>query len=152
MARIICVFVILTSCLSLTGADDEARKELKALQGKWKVATIEAAGMPLPKGSFPAFTWVIREDGNTTAQMPAGDFPVTLTLDPKKNPKAFVNLHGSGEQQKKQYGIYKLDGDTLTVCQTLPGAAETDRPTDFTTKGTNNVVIVFERVKEEKKP
>ena len=32
------------------------------------------------------------------------------------------------------------------------GSAEGDRPKDFTTKDTTNVVFVFERVKEDKKP
>jgi hypothetical protein len=35
---------------------------------------------------------------------------------------------------------------------TRPGAAESDRPKDFNTKGTANVVFVFERVKEKKRP
>ena len=51
----------------------------------------------------------------------------------------------------KQYGIYKLEGDTFTVCITPPGKTEVDRPKDFSTKDSNNVIFVFERVKEEKK-
>ena len=35
---------------------------------------------------------------------------------------------------------------------TPPDSAEADRPKDFTTKDTTNVVFVFERVKEDKKP
>ena len=34
---------------------------------------------------------------------------------------------------------------------TRPGVAESDRPKNFTTKDTANVLFVFERVKEEKK-
>ena len=72
----------------------------------------------------------------------------TYKLDPDKSPKTIDNLHGSGAHKgKKQYGIYKLEGDTWTVCMTQPGAAKTDRPKDFTTKNTSNVVFVFERVK-----
>jgi uncharacterized protein (TIGR03067 family) len=136
----------------VASGDEDVRKELQALQGKWKAAAIEVAGKSLPKGSFPAFTWVIHDDGKTTARMPAGDFPVAIAVDPKKSPKTFVNLHlGNGEYKgKKQYGIYKLEGDHLTVCQAPPGAPEGDRPTDFTTKDTTNVVTVFERVKEDK--
>jgi hypothetical protein len=42
--------------------------------------------------------------------------------------------------------------DKLTFCMTPPGAAEGDRPKDFTTKDTTNVVFVFERVKEDQEP
>jgi hypothetical protein len=35
---------------------------------------------------------------------------------------------------------------------TRPGNVEDSRPKDFTTKNTTNVVFVFERVKEDKKP
>jgi uncharacterized protein (TIGR03067 family) len=139
---------------SAPGPDPESDKELKALQGKWKAVAIEVAGKPLPRDTFPAFTWVIADDGTSTAQMPAGDFPVAISVDPRKNPKTFVNLHlGRGEYTgQKQYGIYKLEGDKLTVCQAPPGAAESDRPKDFTTKDTVNMVTVFERVKEDNKP
>jgi hypothetical protein len=34
---------------------------------------------------------------------------------------------------------------------TPPDSAESDRPKDFTSKDSPNVVFVFERVKEEKK-
>jgi hypothetical protein len=56
------------------------------------------------------------------------------------------------QRRKKQYGVYKLEGDKFTVCITHAGSAEGDRPKDFTTKNTTHVVFVFERVKENEKP
>ena len=105
------------------------------------------------KDKVPAFTVVIAADGKSTGQTPQGEFRFTITVNPKKNPKTIENLHESGEQKgKRQYGIYKLEGDKFTVCMTPPGSAKGDRPKDFTTKDTTNVVFVFERVKEDKKP
>ena len=76
-----------------------------------------------------------------------------MTVNPKKEPKTIENLHESGEQKgKMQYGIYKLEGDKFTVCMTPRGSAESDRPKAFTTTDSTNVVFVFERTKEEKKP
>jgi uncharacterized protein (TIGR03067 family) len=154
MQRIICVMVVLTTPLLLAAdSDDDVRKELKALQGKWKTVAMEVAGKPSPKDEIPAFTFVIAADGKSTGRTPQEEFRFTISVNPKKDPKTIENLHESGEQKgKKQYGIYKLEGDKFTVCMTVPGSAEKDRPTDFTTKDTTNVVFVFERVKADKKP
>jgi uncharacterized protein (TIGR03067 family) len=154
MQRIICVLVVLTTSLLLAAdTGDDVRKELKALQGKWKTVAMEVAGKPSPKDGIPAFTIVIAADGKSTGQLPEEEFRFTLTVNPKKNPKTIENLHESGEQKgKRQYGIYKLEDDKFTVCMTPPGSAAGGRPKDFTTKDTTNVVFVFERVKVEKKP
>jgi len=154
MQRITCVLIVLTTPLLLTAdTDDDVRKELKALQGKWKMVAGEVAGKPFPKDEVPVFTFVIGAEGKSTGKTPQGEMKSTITVNPKKNPKTIENLHESGEEKgKKQYGIYKLEGDKFTVCMTRAGSAEADRPKDFTTKDTTNVVFVFERVKEDKKP
>ena len=153
MRRTISVLVVLTTPLPLIAGDDDVRKELKALQGKWKAVALEAGGKPLPKEAIPDFTYIIGADGKATGKMAQSEYTATITVNPKKDPKTIDNVHASGAQKgKKQYGVYKLEGDKLTVCMTPPGAAEGDRPKDFTTKDTTNVVFVFERVKENKKP
>jgi uncharacterized protein (TIGR03067 family) len=147
------MFVLTSPVLLAADSGDDVRKELKALQGKWKTVAVEAVGKPFPKDGIPDFTFIIGANGKSTGQTPQGEYQATITVDPKKNPKTIDNLHESGtEKGKKQYGIYKLEGDKFTVCLTRPGVAERDRPKDFTTKDTANVVFVFERIKEGKKP
>jgi uncharacterized protein (TIGR03067 family) len=141
-------FVLASSRLLAADISDDVRSELKALQGEWKTVAVEAAGNALPKDAIPDFTFVIAADGKSTGRSPEGEYQATITVDPKKNPKSIDNLHESGAQKgKKQYGIYKLESDKLTVCMTRPGVAEGDRPKDFGTKDTANVVFVFERLK-----
>jgi uncharacterized protein (TIGR03067 family) len=153
MQRIICVLIVLNTPLTLAAGDEDVRKELKALEGKWKAIALEAGGNALPKEQVPDFTYIVGPNGKATGQMAVGEYQATMTVDPKKTPKTIDNLHESGPQKgKKQYGIYKLEGDRWTVSMSRPGVAETDRPKDFTTKDTANVVFVFERVKEAKKP
>jgi uncharacterized protein (TIGR03067 family) len=153
MQRILCVLVVLATPLLLAAGDDDVRKELKALQGKWKAVALEAGGKALPKEAIPDFTFIIGADGKSTGKMAQSEYTATITVNPKKDPKTMDNLHESGAQKgKKQYGVYKLEGDKLTVCMTRPGVAEGDRPKDFATKDTANVVFVFERVKADKKP
>jgi len=132
---------------------NDVNKELKALEGKWKAVAMEAGGKPFPKESVPDFTFVVAANGKATGKSPQSEYEATITVDPGKSPKTIDNLHETGAQQgKKQYGIYKLEGDKWTVCMTRPGVAEGDRPKDFNTKDTANVVFVFERIKEDKKP
>jgi len=154
MQRIICVLVVLATPLLLAAdTDDDVRKELKALQGTWKTVAVEAGGKPFPKDAIPDFTFIIGADGKSTGKMAQSEYTATITVNPKKDPKTIDNLHESGGQKgKKQYGVYKLEGDKFTVCMTPPGAAETDRPKSFDTKNSTNIVFVFERVKEDKKP
>jgi uncharacterized protein (TIGR03067 family) len=154
MKRVIGLIFVMAAPLPL-GADngDDVHKELKALEGKWKAVAMEAGGKPFPKDRIPDFMFIVAANGKSTGQSPQGEYQATITVDPKKSPKTIDNLHESGAQKgKKQYGIYKLEGDKWTVCMTRPGVAEGDRPKDFATKETANVVFVFERLKEDKKP
>jgi uncharacterized protein (TIGR03067 family) len=154
MKRVIGLIFVLAAPLPL-GADtgDDVRKELKALEGKWKAVAMEAGGKLFPKDRIPDFTFIVAANGKSTGQSPQGDYQATITVDPRKSPRTIDNLHESGAQKwKKQYGIYKLEGDKWTVCMTRPGVAEGDRPKDFTTQDTANVVFVFERLKEGRKP
>lgn len=147
MKPICCALIVLLTPAFLI-ADDGVQKELKTLQGKWKTVAMEAGGNPLPKDNVLNFTIEISADGKGTGKLPEEEIRFTLTVDPKKNPKTINNTHESGNQQgKKQYGIYKLEGDKWTVCMSPPDANETDRPKEFNTKDTPNVIFVFERVK-----
>ena len=134
-------------------ADDagDMNKELKALEGKWKAVSMEAGGKTL--SSVMEFSYTIAANGKATSKSSIDEYQATMTVDPKKSPKTIDNLHDTGPQKgKKQYGIYKLEGDKWTVCMTRPGVAESTRPKDFNTKDTANVTFVFERQKEDKKP
>lgn len=147
-------FVTLLFALAIpiaVSADDDVKKELKVLEGKWKVSAIEANGSAFPKEQTPDFTFIVGADGKCTAQSPQGEFQVNIKLNPKANPKAIDNEHQTGPHQgMKQFGIYKLDGDKWLVCAAQAGGEEKDRPKSFTTKDSGNVLFTFERVKEKK--
>jgi len=160
MQRIICVPTLLTliaAATPLIAQDDAVQKELKALQGSWKAVALEAGGQQFPNDALPDFTFVIGADGKCTGKMPQSEYTAKLTIDPSKDPKTMDNLHETGtEKGKTQYGVYKLERDKLTVCISRPGRAKSDRPKDFTTKDTRNVLFEFKRIKEapieEKRP
>jgi uncharacterized protein (TIGR03067 family) len=135
--------------------DASVKKELKALEGKWKVVAVAAGGMELPIDKLPGITFVLRSDGTATAQLLEGDegeMKLSVVLDLTKKPKRMVITHESGsEEGKKQYAIYEVVGDKLTIFATRPGAPEEDRPADFSAKDAKARLMVFERVKVDKK-
>ncbi len=150
------VSVLVGASLVVAGTDDTAqKKELKALQGTWKLVSVEVAGEAIPKINVPAITFTLRPDGVANVQVPGvPEFQTRTTVDPGKNPRALETVFLGGKfKGQKRYGIYKLEGDRFTVCQTPVGidARPEDRPAAFTTKGTKAELVVWERVKDEKK-
>jgi len=154
MNRCFGVLLVLISPHPLSASDnDDVRTELKALQGKWKAVALEPGGKPLPKEAVPDFTFIVGAAGKSIGKMSKAEYKSLMSVDPKKKPKTIDNAHETGAHKgKKQLGIYKLEGVKWIVCMTAPGAAEKDRPKSFDTKDTANVVFIFERIKEDKKP
>jgi uncharacterized protein (TIGR03067 family) len=73
------------------------------------------------KGNEYRVTWV--EDGQPEV------LNTVMALDPRRNPKAVDILLGNGQfKGKKRLGIYRIEGDTETVCLAQPGKV---RPTAF---------------------
>jgi uncharacterized protein (TIGR03067 family) len=143
--------------LTLTGGDDAiVKKELKALEGTWNIWPMTEGGVgQIPKYHGPGIAiFICRADGSATVQLlPEGETKATVALDLTKTPKRMVITQVSGSQKgKKQYAIYKLEGDTLTLFATPPGAAEEDRPADFSDKNAKANLLVYKRVKDDKKP
>src|SRR5205823_14159716 len=75
---------------------------------------------------------------------------VQLRLAPGKSPKEldWTVLDGPDKGEGRQ-GVYKLDGDTLTICVAEPGGDGADRPKEFKA-GKGLALLVLERVKNEK--
>jgi uncharacterized protein (TIGR03067 family) len=125
--------------------NEAARKELKALEGDWGVAWLEAGGKKHEpeKGEKAVLTlkgtkWtfpITNEKGAVTA------------LDPSCNPK-LIDLKGirMGREAIIQEGIYKIEGDTLTIV--FYQGKDKKRPTNFDTPTeAGTVLFVLKRVK-----
>jgi uncharacterized protein (TIGR03067 family) len=71
----------------------------------------------------------------------------TFKLDPEKSPKAIdFDIKTGQDKDKKQLGIYKIDGDKLTIV--FAKAGSTDRPKSLEPEAdTQDGVAVLERVK-----
>jgi RNA polymerase sigma-70 factor (ECF subfamily) len=133
------------------GADaargDDAVKDLKQFQGTWTLDSVEANGVKVDRDAMRKaghdITMVVQDD-KFTLKLKRGDLEGTLKLDPTRKPRAYDAKGTDPEGQTHEtVGIYKIEGDTLTVCYVAAGK---DRPTEFKADaGSEAVVQVFKR-------
>jgi uncharacterized protein (TIGR03067 family) len=122
------LLLVLGLCL-LPGADapEEARDELKRLQGTWVMAALEIDGRPVPEDQLRDTTLAIRGD-KYIVKSKGKTYETTFTLDPGPSPQAIdLSFPDGTNAPKKGARIYQLEGDTFTLCRRLtPG--RTGRP------------------------
>ena len=121
-------------------ADDVAKKDLALLQGKWEIVATSRGGQDITKESrdegfgmeFKDDAWL--QDVNGYHAWTAADSHIKL--DPSTSPKSFEHIVTRKYQGKtitlSYPGIYKIDGDSLTMC--LDVDLKT-RPSEFKSDG-----------------
>jgi len=153
MTKTLASFILLAACGGVAVGKDPAADELKALAGMWKLVAVEVGGKAVPKGELLSITFALQPGGKSAVRVNGGDeFETVSVLDPTKTPKTIdIDHRGGLFKGQKQYGIYKVDGDRMTVCSTPPGGKAEDRPRDFDTKASKGELVVWERQKDDKK-
>jgi uncharacterized protein (TIGR03067 family) len=106
------------------------KTDLELIQGSWWVFALESGGKQQTEKSFKGntFTFSKTKAVNTAVLQERAYAPVEFAfkVDPTKSPKT-IDLVAGGNTA---HGIYKLEGDDLTICVSLGGL----RPKDFTTR------------------
>ena len=142
------VFVVaglMLYCLGSVVGQEKKGTDLDRIQGSWKMTKIEVEGKPPPPGYVEKGRFVFKGNEISVLQDDKTVEAGTFVLDSTRNPPTidFVATEGAGKGNT-QYGIYKIDGDSLTICM------GDKRPTEFKAQGTVGV-IHFDRVKAKKK-
>ena len=138
--------LILVVAVGAPAPKAEPKKEAPTVVGKWVPENAMVGGRPdnPPPGTTFEFTadgkFVMTTDGNVRPEM------ASYTADPKKDP-AEVDIEGPGGKKEPPIrGIFKTDGDTLTLAMSKDGT----RPTKFESPaGSRVMVMTLKRAKKE---
>ncbi len=122
--------------------------DLEKLQGIWNIVALELDGNKMPEGMLGESQIVVKGDAFDTFSMGAA-YRGKVSLDENKSPKTFdLNFTEGPEKGNTNPGIYKLDGDTWTLCIATRGK---ERPKTFATKpGTGLALETLKRGKAVK--
>ena len=131
----------LAGTMSLTAR--AADKDHDKIQGTWKIDKAQMGGMDMPadmrdntKIEFKGDKVIVRRSDR--------DDPAEFKVDSTKSPKT-IDVTPKKEGEKTHAGIYKLDGDTLTICINH----DETRPTKFESpEGTQTMLLVLKRDKK----
>jgi uncharacterized protein (TIGR03067 family) len=121
-------------------AEDDAR----LLAGTWKPKEASLGDNKIDQAVLDTVSLVYEGDKYT---LTIGDKVEkgTFKLDAKKSPAAMDIFPTEGDNNGKTFlAVYKIDGDSLTVCYSL---TPTVRPDDFEANSNSLIVVKYERVK-----
>jgi uncharacterized protein (TIGR03067 family) len=146
--RLQVVGLMLASSL-LMAADapkDAVKKEYDKFEGTWKMESFTVDGKPTPIETFAEFRMTLKGENFTTVTA-EGKTNGTYKVDPSKSPKTIdITFTGGPLDGLTMLGVYKLDGDTYTVC--LPAGGGKERAKELDSKpGSGLVLEVLKRVK-----
>ena len=139
--------ILLGMALSVAAPGDKEapKKEAPTLVGEWDGEKAVRGGQerPIPDGgvtvTFTADGKMLFREGNKPTE------EGTYKADPKKSPGE-IDI-SPPKEEGTLIGIYKIDGDTLTICLSEKGS--TDRPAKFESPdGTNVMLITLKRIKK----
>ena len=147
----IALFTALLLCLQVEGkpvpkTQEKAppKDDMASLQGEWEMVSLEQRG----KKGEPSFRLTIQGDKWNVKPIAAADTEsvatTTFKIDQSKNPKTIDFTVKVMEMEiKPNPGIYKLEGDILTLCR---ASGPLGRPTEFKTTDEGGTLVVWKRV------
>ena len=128
-------------------APKEVPKKDPGIIGEWVVQKMVVGGMDLPAPPGGQGTFNFTADGKLIVKEGAKEKPdeATYTVDTKKSPAEIDLIPPPKEKVGNMPGIFKIDGDTLTICFTFMG----ERPKSFESAGGTTMLMTLKRAKND---
>jgi len=124
-------------------AQDAVKTELDKLQGDWTMVSQEIRGQKTPEETAKQNKLTVKGDQWTRSTAKGNVETVTFKIDPSKDPKTMdMTYVGPAGKESHWLGIYKLEGDTLTMCRV---AGFKERPKEFKTTPDAGFLLVWKR-------
>lgn len=145
MPRFAPILIIVTLAQDPAGA----AKALEEHQGTWRVVSFQRNGQKTPDDLARSITRTVAKDHVVWKRDGKSFAGTKVVLDPSQSPRHIDVLPDGGPSfGKRVLGIYKQDGDDLTICM---ADADAPRPTQFdAAEGSNHTLITLRREKAEK--
>jgi clostripain len=118
-----------------------SEKELENLQGEWTLVSLERRGVKGREENVSRIKLTIKGDQWIARRQSEVRNRETINIDPSQNP-GFLDL--TGPAGYTSLGIYKLEGDTLTLCRTIE-RGDVLRPREFKTTPEEGLLEVWKR-------
>jgi uncharacterized protein (TIGR03067 family) len=126
--------------------DDQAKKELDKLKGKWKLVTLEQQGM---KGEVKEANIVTISDDKYVQTRDGKEVERgQVKIDATKKPRTIdLVIQDGPDKGKTQLGVYELTDDTWKIALSMPG--DTERPKDVAPSANpRHVLVTLKREKQ----
>jgi uncharacterized protein (TIGR03067 family) len=135
----------LSLCLLDNAASQENKTDSDRIQGSWKIVKVNVEGKPPPAEFVEKGKFVFKGTNVSIYQGEAVTEEAIFALDSTKKPPTIDLTATAGPEKGKviQQGIYRIEGDTLTLC--IGGK----RPSEFKSLGDVGV-LQLKRVNAEK--